>query len=61
MATNQRRGRLAHLRRAALLPDGGDMTDGQLLGCFITRHDEAAFAALGRATFEYGSEGRGRR
>src|SRR5262249_50305538 len=35
-----------HLRRAALLPDGGGMTDGQLLECFLTRRDEAAFEAL---------------
>src|SRR5262249_42961899 len=36
------------LRRAALLRDGGGMTDGQLLECFLTRRDEAAFAALVR-------------
>jgi RNA polymerase sigma factor (sigma-70 family) len=36
------------LRRAALLPDGGEMTDGQLLECFITRRDEVAFEALVR-------------
>ncbi len=39
---------LRHLRRAALLGDGGGMTDGQLLECFVTRRDEAAFEALVR-------------
>jgi RNA polymerase sigma factor (sigma-70 family) len=48
MATGQWSGFIRHLRRAALLPDGGGMTDGQLLECFITRRDEAAFAALVR-------------
>jgi RNA polymerase sigma factor (sigma-70 family) len=36
------------LRRAALLSDGGGMTDGQLLECYLTRQDEAAFEALVR-------------
>jgi RNA polymerase sigma factor (sigma-70 family) len=48
MATGQLSGFIRHLRRAALLPDGGGMMDGQLLECFITRRDEAAFAALVR-------------
>src|SRR5262249_42486841 len=48
MATGQLSGVIRHLRRAALLPDGGEMTDGQLLQCFITHRDEAAFAALVR-------------
>ena len=48
MATGSLSGVIGHLRRAALLPDGGGMTDGQLLECFITRRDEAAFAALVR-------------
>lgn len=39
---------IRHLRRSALLPDGGGMTDGQLLGCFIADQDEDAFAALVR-------------
>jgi RNA polymerase sigma factor (sigma-70 family) len=39
---------LRHLRRAALLADGGGMTDGQLLECFVARRDEAAFEALVR-------------
>jgi RNA polymerase sigma factor (sigma-70 family) len=34
------------LRRAALLGDIMSMTDGELLDCFITRRDEAAFEAL---------------
>src|SRR5260370_31200939 len=34
-----------HLRRAALLPDGGEISDGQLLECYVVRRDEAAFAA----------------
>jgi len=29
-----------------VLPDGGELTDGQLLAQFIGRHDEAAFSAL---------------
>jgi RNA polymerase sigma-70 factor (ECF subfamily) len=37
---------LRHLHRAALLCEGGALTDGQLLDCFLSRHDEAAFAAL---------------
>jgi RNA polymerase sigma factor (sigma-70 family) len=36
------------LRRAALLPDGGDLTGAAMLACFIERHDEAAFEALVR-------------
>jgi RNA polymerase sigma factor (sigma-70 family) len=39
---------LRELRRAALLGDGGGMTDGQLLECFVAHRDEAAFAALVR-------------
>jgi RNA polymerase sigma factor (sigma-70 family) len=39
---------LRHLRRAALRPDGADLSDGQLLDCFLRRRDEAAFAALVR-------------
>jgi RNA polymerase sigma factor (sigma-70 family) len=44
MATAQLHGLLRHLRRAALLRD--ERTDGQLLGCFINRREEAAFEAL---------------
>ena len=48
MATGQMNSVIRHLRRATLLRDGGGMTDGQLLGCFIDRQDEAAFEALVR-------------
>ncbi len=48
MATGQLNGVVRHLRRAALVRDGGGMTDGQLLECFITQRDEAAFEALVR-------------
>src|SRR5262249_44075451 len=41
-------GVLPHVRRAALLQDGGGMTDGQLLECFLARREEAAFEALVR-------------
>src|SRR5262245_48534605 len=36
------------LRGAALMQDGGGMTDGQLLECFLTGRDEAAFEVLVR-------------
>jgi RNA polymerase sigma factor (sigma-70 family) len=36
---------IEHLRKA-LLPDGPEPDDGELLGCFIERRDEAALAAL---------------
>src|SRR3984893_5515037 len=48
MPTNQLSQVIAQLRRTALLRDGQAMTDGQLLGCFIDRRDEAAFEALVR-------------
>src|SRR5262249_46317585 len=48
MPTDQRSDVLRQLRRAALLRDGGGMTDGQLLERFVTRRDEAAFEALVR-------------
>jgi RNA polymerase sigma factor (sigma-70 family) len=35
-----------HLRKASLLRDGAGLTDAQLLGYFVERRDEAAFAAL---------------
>jgi RNA polymerase sigma factor (sigma-70 family) len=35
-----------YLRRAALLPHGAGLGDGELLGRFVERHDEAALAAL---------------
>src|SRR5436853_535178 len=37
---------LRRLGRAALLQDGGGLTDAELLGCYVTDRDEAAFAAL---------------
>jgi hypothetical protein len=40
--------RLDRYLRKVALQDGGGMTDGQLLGCFLTRRDEAAFTALMR-------------
>src|SRR5215467_14829699 len=46
MAINQTSKVIRHLRKAVLLQDGAGLTDGQLLGCFIERRDEAAFAAL---------------
>jgi RNA polymerase sigma factor (sigma-70 family) len=35
-----------HLRRAALMRDGGDLSDGQLLECYLRDHEDAAFGAL---------------
>src|SRR5205823_4490673 len=46
MATNPMSKVIQHLRRAVLLREGVGLTDGQLLGCFIGRREEAAFAAL---------------
>src|SRR6266568_6477238 len=48
MATSQMSGVIQHLRRAALLRDGAELTDGQLLEDYISRRDEAALAALVR-------------
>jgi RNA polymerase sigma factor (sigma-70 family) len=48
MATGQMDGVLQHLRRAVLLREGAGLTDGQLLGEFISRRDEAALAAVVR-------------
>jgi RNA polymerase sigma factor (sigma-70 family) len=39
---------LERLRRALAPPDGGGLTDGQLLARFVAGRDEAAFAALVR-------------
>jgi RNA polymerase sigma factor (sigma-70 family) len=36
------------LRRAVLAHNGGGLTDGQLLQCFVVHHDEAAFEAIVR-------------
>jgi RNA polymerase sigma factor (sigma-70 family) len=48
MATSQMNDVLQHLRRAVLLRDGADLTDGQLLADYLRRRDEAALAALVR-------------
>src|ERR1051325_2677848 len=48
MPTGQPGDVLRQLRRAVLLPGGASMTDGQLLECFVTRRDEAAFEVLVR-------------
>src|SRR5215471_16027365 len=48
MATSPMSEMLYHLRRTMFLPDGAGMTDGELLESFITRRDDAAFAALVR-------------
>src|SRR5262249_41380183 len=48
MATSRISGVLQHLRRAVLFQEGADLIDGQLLEDFISRHDEAALAALVR-------------
>jgi RNA polymerase sigma factor (sigma-70 family) len=37
-----------HLRQAAFATSESDLTDGQLLDRFISRHDEAAIAAIVR-------------
>jgi hypothetical protein len=37
---------LQHVRRSMLRHDNAGQTDGTLLECFITQHDEAAFEAL---------------
>ena len=46
MATGQDNSVIRHLRRAALLRDAGDMTDGQLLEAFVSARDEGAFEEL---------------
>ncbi len=48
MATGQTSSVIQHLRRGALLQDGGGMTDGQLLERFLARREEAAFETLVR-------------
>jgi RNA polymerase sigma factor (sigma-70 family) len=39
---------LQHLHRTVLPPDGAGLSDGELLQAFVTRRDDAAFAALVR-------------
>jgi hypothetical protein len=46
MATGQMSGVIQYLRR--VLQEGAGLTDGQLLEDYISRRDEAAFAALVR-------------
>src|SRR5262249_51660403 len=46
MATGQLGRVVRHLRKAALLPGGADLADGELLESFLARRDEAAFTAL---------------
>ncbi len=46
MATGKDNSVIYHLRRAALLHEAGDMTDGQLLERFLARREEAAFEVL---------------
>src|SRR5437588_7541541 len=48
MATGRLAGVMRHLHRAALLQGGADLTDGELLECYVARRDEAAFGALVR-------------
>ena len=46
MATSALGTVLHNLRRSALVHEEAGLTDGELLECFITRRDEAAFEAL---------------
>jgi RNA polymerase sigma factor (sigma-70 family) len=46
MATGDDNGIIHHLRRAALLHDADDLTDGQLLERFLAAREEAAFEVL---------------
>jgi DNA-directed RNA polymerase specialized sigma24 family protein len=39
---------IQRLRRAVLVQDGAGLTDGQLLECFLSRHESAALEALVR-------------
>jgi RNA polymerase sigma factor (sigma-70 family) len=48
MRTKRLNNVLGHLRQTLLPPDGGGLSDGQLLTCFIADREEAAFAALVR-------------
>jgi RNA polymerase sigma factor (sigma-70 family) len=48
MVTSQISEVLQHLRRTVLLRGGAEVTDGQLLEDYLSRHDEAALAALVR-------------
>jgi hypothetical protein len=46
MATSQMSEVIQHLRSAVLQDDEAGLTEGQLLEDFLSRHDEAALAAL---------------
>src|SRR5947209_5036721 len=46
MATGPVNKAMEALHRAALLPDGAGLSDGQLLGCFLDHRDETAFEIL---------------
>src|SRR2546426_1063731 len=46
MRTSPTTSLIAHLRKAALLRDGGELGDGELVDSFIDRRDEAALATL---------------
>jgi RNA polymerase sigma factor (sigma-70 family) len=46
MATGPTNGLVRHIRRAVLLPEDHELTDGQLLSRFLGHQDEAAFEAL---------------
>jgi RNA polymerase sigma factor (sigma-70 family) len=46
MTTDGTNPAMRHLSRAAILPDGADLTDAELLGHYVRRRDETAFAAL---------------
>src|SRR5262249_28457629 len=48
MATGQLNGVVRHLRRVARAQDLAGMTDGQLVECFVSHRDEAAFERLVR-------------
>jgi len=48
MATSQITEVVEHLRRGMLRRDGAGLTDGQLLECYVSQREEAAFAALVR-------------
>jgi hypothetical protein len=48
MPTSQSSRAFRLLLRVALPRNGGEMTDGQLLECFVFQRDEAAFGALVR-------------
>src|SRR5262249_17520121 len=48
MATGELRGLIRSLGRATLPEEGAGLTDGQLLASYVSRREEAAFAALVR-------------